>query len=477
MWYISTDIYNWRTDMTLLKRKLPALIMALAMLISIIPLFDVTAGAAAFSWMNSAKTVKSGPTYSTTMPKSGNWVSYKISVKHDGVLKIDLTAKADYTAIEVCDINGEKVYLSEYTGKTGCGGISNQKSTDYNDYAYWNSDSGKSVTRAIYCVEKGTYYVRFAHLYYDNSVGTEGSGKISFKLTFPTTESDKDDAVQLFSDKTVTVKNSYKNEKQVYVLNVRKAGDLNLNFSTVMKSASVKLYKKNYEDQVEITSVSNSGGQIKSGGTGYEYINVESWTDPTTRSCSSRNYDCHIRDSNAPDYYYKLIGHSHFDGTITYKVNKGIYYLVIENTDSRCTGFSRLVYSDTYYSYKTWEYDYDVTDCSNCDYSEFYTSGTVYAKSKYDYDAMTIKASFADAGELQPAEPAVEPDVTMSIKKGKTLNAAALCDLTGTIKWTTSNKAAATVDAKGKVTAKKAGKTYIKGTSGKKTFVLLLTVK
>lgn len=469
--------------MTLLKRKLPALIMALAMLISLIPLLNVNAGAAAFSWMNSAKTVKSGTTYSTTMSKSGKWVSYKISVKHDGVLKIDLTAKADYTAIEVCDINGEKVYLSEYTSKIGCGGITAHNSTDfndnaywnsdtdYNDIAYWNSDSGKSVTRAVYCVEKGTYYVRFAHLNYDNSVGTEGSGKISFKLTFPTTASDKDDAVQLFSSKTVTVKNSYKNEKQVYVLNVRKSGDLSLNFSTVMESASVKLYKKNYEDQVEIASVSNSGGQIASGGTGYEYINVEPWTDPN-KACSSLNYDYHYCNSTYSDFdYYKLVGHSHFDGTITYKVNKGIYYLVIENTGSDCAGVIRSEGENPHYRY------YDISNCSNCDFSDFYKTGSVYAKSNYDFEAMTIKGSFPDAGELQPAEPAVEPDVTMSIKKGKKLNAAALCDLTGTIKWTSSNKAAATVNAKGKVTAKKAGKTYIKGTSGKKTFVLLLTVK
>lgn len=466
--------------MTLLKRKLPALIMALAMLISLIPLLNVNAGAAAFSWMNSAKTVKSGTTYSTTMSKSGKWVSYKISVKHDGVLKIDLTAKADYTAIEVCDINGEKVYLSECPSKIGCGGISNLSSTDYNDIAYWNSDSGKSVTRAVYCVEKGTYYVRFAHLNYDNSVGTEGSGKISFKLTFPTTASDKDDAVQLFSGKTVTVKNSYKNEKQVYVLNVRKSGDLSLNFSTVMESASVKLYKKNYEDQVEIASVSNSGGQIASGGTGYEYINVKSWTDPN-EVCTLQNHDCQIRSTSEPNYYYKIVGHSHFDGTITYKVNKGIYYLVIENTGSYCTGGTRSAggygYDSYYISYCNWRYYFDVANCSNCDFSDFYKTGSVYAKSNYDFEAMTIKGSFPDAGELQPAEPAVEPDVTMSIKKGKKLNAAALCDLTGTIKWTSSNKAAATVNAKGKVTAKKAGKTYIKGTSGKKTFVLLLTVK
>lgn len=456
--------------MTLLKRKLPALIMALAMLISIIPLLDVTAGAAAFSWMNSAKTVKSGPTYSTTMPKNGDWVSYKISVKHDGVLKVDLTAKAHVTALQITNGYGETVSYVDGAIKVGSGLLDTPNNVLY---AYWNEESGKTVRRNIYSVEKGTYYVRFARLASDNSVDTEGSGKISFKLTFPTTASDKDDAVQLFSDKSVTVKNSYKNEKQIYVLNVRKSGDLNLNFSTVMGSASIKLYKKNYEDQVEITNVSKSGGQIKSGGTGYDYINVESWTDPN-RSAYSSNYD-YYKHYDGVYLYKKIVNHSHFDGTITYKVNKGIYYLVIENTGSFCTGSNELVYSweGSYYS----DYYYDVANCSNCDFSEFYKSGNINYKSSYDFEAMTIKATFPDAGELQPAEPAVEPDVTMSIKKGKTLNAAALCDLTGTIKWTTSNKAAATVDAKGKVTAKKAGKTYIKGTSGKKTFVLLLTVK
>lgn len=460
--------------MTLLKRKLPALIMALAMLISIIPLLDVTAGAAAFSWMNSAKTVKSGPTYSTTMPKNGDWVSYKISVKHDGVLKIDLTAKADYTSIEVCDINGEKVKLSDNAYKTGCGYISEQSmfSTDYNDYAYWNSDSGKSVTKAIYCVEKGTYYVRFARLYYDNSVGTEGSGKISFKLTFPTTASDKDDAVQLFSDKTVTVKNSYENEKQIYVLNVRKAGELNVNFSTEMEKASVKLYKKNFDDQVEIKSVSVGGGQLTKGGKGYDYVYVSSWTDTSDPCTGIGNYSWY-KNFGSYSEYYKYKSHSHFSGTISYNVNKGIYYLVIENNASLCRAFELSV-GDSYWGNSSY---YDVPLCPNFYINKDDIHGGSTWASKYDFEAMTIKATFPDAGELQPAEPAVEPDITMSIKKGKTLNAAALCDLTGTIKWTTSNKAAATVDAKGKVTAKKAGKTYIKGTSGKKTFVLLLTVK
>ncbi len=459
--------------MTLLKRKLPALIMALAMLISIIPLLDVTAGAAAFSWMNSAKTVKSGSTYSTTMPKSGDWVSYKISVKHDGVLKICLTAKAGVTAIEVCNINGEKVYISECSGKTGCGGILNYVSTVNNDYAYWNSDLGKSVTKAVYCVEKGTYYVRFACIDDVGNIHTEGSGKISFKLTFPTTASDKDDAVQLFSDKTVTVRNSYKNEKQVYVLNVRKAGELSLIFSTEMEEAAVKLYKKNFNNQVDIENVSVSGGQIKKGGKGYDYVYVGSWTDTSDPCSGIDNSSGSVDRYSVTDFtdFYKYKSHSHFSGTISYNVNKGIYYLVIENNTSLC----RSGYYWVGNSYSGNNLYYDVPNCPNVTFNSNNISNT-YA-STYDYEAMTVKATFPDAGELQPAEPAVEPDITMSIKKGKTLNAAALCNLTGTIKWTTSNKAAATVDAKGKVTAKKAGKTYIKGTSGKKTFVLLLTVK
>ena len=102
--------------MTQIKRKLPALMLVLAMIITLMPLLNVSAGAVAFSWMNGAKSVKSGSTYSTTMSKKGNWSVYKISVKRDGILKIDLTAKADYTAVEVVENynNSDRIRLDGY---------------------------------------------------------------------------------------------------------------------------------------------------------------------------------------------------------------------------------------------------------------------------------------------------------------------------------------------------------------------------
>lgn len=451
--------------MTLTKKKLPALLLALAMLIALIPVFNVKAGAAAFSWMNGAKTVKSGSTYSTTMKKNGDWSTYKISVKHDGVLKIDLTAKADYTAVEVRNIYGEEIDLTAKAYKTGSFTISNGDST--NSYAYWDSNSGKSVTRAVCSVPKGTYYVRFAHRDGDDNVCTEGSGKISFKLTFPTTASDKDDAKQLFSGKKVTVKDSYIGEKQVYVLNVRKSGELKLDFSTEMSEASVKLYKKNFEDQVEITDVSTYGGQIKSGGTGYDYIFVEPYTAFT---CSSSNYDAKSYE-NGNYFYQKVEKHSHYSGIISYSVKKGLYYLVVENTGSICQSTT-----NSNGTWDRWGFYYGFADCPNVVIKYYSNSLDITLQSIYDKEVMKIKAEFPDAGEIKTT-PAIDPDISMSLKKGKTLNAAALCELTGTIKWTTSNKNVATVSTKGKVTAKKAGTVYITGTSGKKTFIIKLTIK
>lgn len=449
--------------MTLTKKKLPALLLALAMLIALIPVFNVKAGAAAFSWMNGAKTVKSGSTYSTTMKKNGDWSTYKVSVKHDGVIKIDLTAKADYTAVEVRNIYGEEIDLTAKAYKTGSFTISNGDST--NSYAYWDSNSGKSVTRAVCSVPKGTYYVRFAHRDGDDNVCTEGSGKISFKLTFPTTASDKDDAKQLFSGKKVTVKDSYIGEKQVYVLNVRKSGELKLDFSTEMSEASVKLYKKNFEDQVEITDVSTYGGQIKSGGAGYDYVFVESYT---ASNCSRKNYD-RFKYVNYHYHYYKVENHSHYNGTISYNVKKGLYYLVIENTGNIC----QPSYSDYWDFYDRF---LSYPNCPNIVIEYYSNSLGITYPSMYDKEVMTIKADFPDAGEIKTT-PAIDPDISMSLKKGKTLNAAALCELSGTIKWTTSNKNVATVSTKGKVTAKKAGTVYITGTSGKKTFIIKLTIK
>ena len=113
----------------------------------------------------------------------------------------------------------------------------------------------------------------------------------------------------------------------------------------------------------------------------------------------------------------------------------------------------------------------DVAKCSNVNIKDEFD-----ILSMYDHEVMTIYADFPDAGEIKTT-PAIDPDISMSLKKGKTLNAAALCELTGTIKWTTSNKNVATVSTKGKVTAKKAGTVYITGTSGKKTFIIKLTIK
>lgn len=455
--------------MTLTKKKLPALLLALAMLIALIPVFNVKAGAAAFSWMNGAKSVKSGSTYSTTMAKNGDWSTYKVSVKHDGVIKLDLTAKADWVAVQVTNNYGEMVSYIDSAQKTGQSGVNDESRVCWK----WDKESGKSVTRLIYSVEKGTYYIRFSHRCLDD-ITTEGSGKISFKLTYPTTASEKDDAKQIFSSKSVTVKDSYKGEKQVYAINVRKAGELNISFSTQMKEASVKLYKKNFEDQVEINNVSTTGGEVKKGGKGYDYIYVGSWTDTTGR-CHFGNYDKANRYNDAPDDYYKLVSHSHYHGTISYNVSKGIYYLVVENTGSLCTGSTNLVGSETYsyLSYRNWSYYYDVANCSNCDLTDISNRNGL---SSYDKEVMTIKADFPDAGEIKTT-PAIDPDISMSLKKGKTLNAAALCELSGTIKWTTSNKNVATVSTKGKVTAKKAGTVYITGTSGKKTFIIKLTIK
>ncbi|MCI5668202.1 MAG: Ig-like domain-containing protein [Oscillospiraceae bacterium] len=465
--------------MTLTKKKLPALLLALAMLIALIPVFNVKAGAATYRWMNSAKTVKSGSTYSTTMAKNGDWSTYKVSVKHDGVIKIDLTAKADYTAVEVRNSYGEKISLKDCAYKTGWFEIYNGNN---NSYAKWNENSGKSVTRAVCSVTKGTYYVRFAHRDGNDNVCTSGSGKISIKLTFPTTASEKDDAKQLFSGEEITVKNSYIGEKQVYVLNARKSGELKLDFSTEMSEASVKLYNKNFEDQVDITGVSTYGGEVKSGGVGYDYLFVKSWTDTsTTNQCNSTNYDKNIKETNSDiiyynNFYYKLRSHSHYNGTITFSVKKGLYYLVVENTGSLCQSSTNLVYSFDFLNRSShWEYYYyyDVSNCPNYDLSDI--SNPKYI-SPYDKEVMKIKAVFDDAGEIKTT-PAIDPDISMSLKKGKTLNAAALCELTGTIKWTTSNKNIATVSTKGKVTAKKAGTVYITGTSGKKTFIIKLTIK
>lgn len=66
--------------------------------------------------------------------------------------------------------------------------------------------------------------------------------------------------------------------------------------------------------------------------------------------------------------------------------------------------------------------------------------------------------------------------LSVTLKKGETLQLGAVIEGEGTPKWTTSKKSVATVDSSGKITAKSAGTANIKATLGKSTVKIQVKV-
>lgn len=130
---------------------------------------------------DTATKISSGKEYSTTLHNRGDEADYKISVSKSGTLKIKFTAKIDQMCIYIFDSNGNTLEYDDISFSSG------KLTSDYNECieTYWNYTMEKCVGTVTYKVKKGTYYIRFERDW------RNGSGKLNFTATFPSSSSSK----------------------------------------------------------------------------------------------------------------------------------------------------------------------------------------------------------------------------------------------------------------------------------------------
>lgn len=138
--------------------------------------------ASAESIEDTAKKITSGKTYSETLYDSSSNADYKIVVTKSGTLKINFTSKMSSMDIIVYDSNGNTVSYDDISVSSGyIEWYNGSREID----TVWNSTIEKCSGTVTYKVKKGTYYVRFDR----DSYSSEGSRKITFTATFPSSSS------------------------------------------------------------------------------------------------------------------------------------------------------------------------------------------------------------------------------------------------------------------------------------------------
>lgn len=129
---------------------------------------------------DTAKSITSGQTVSTTLYNDDDQADYKINVTRAGTLKISLTTEMSACYIYIYDQYGNKVKVSSDAISSGRYETGFQNGKDRYD-ARWNSVTEKYIGSINYGVNKGTYYIRFERALDD------GNGNLKFTATYPTT--------------------------------------------------------------------------------------------------------------------------------------------------------------------------------------------------------------------------------------------------------------------------------------------------
>ncbi len=163
-------------------RKITKVLSVLMAAVMLMTALCVPASAASIE--DTAKKISSGKEYSATIRDFDDCADYKIAVSKSGILKIDFTIKARFTGIYVYDSDGNALDYDDISIKSG-------KYSSYSNYVEvnWNKTIEKCVGAVTYKVKKGVYYLRF-----DRTYGTDGSGKLNFTATFPSSSSSSSSA-------------------------------------------------------------------------------------------------------------------------------------------------------------------------------------------------------------------------------------------------------------------------------------------
>lgn len=161
-------------------KRLAAVISAVVIAVSATASMAVTAGADSIA--DTAKAISSGKSVTTTL-KLGKPGDYKISVTNSGKLVINLDANMNSMLVYLYDSDGQWQDSTDIKETSGSIFQSNEICTR----CYWNSTIEKCKGSITYLVTKGTYYLRFKNT--SNSLDENGSGKLNFTATYPSTTS------------------------------------------------------------------------------------------------------------------------------------------------------------------------------------------------------------------------------------------------------------------------------------------------
>lgn len=158
-----------------LLRKIATAVATAAIAVSALVITSATVGAD--SIYDTATSISSGKTVSTTLIDYGDCADYKVKATGNGLLKLNITTELSYVRVFVYDSNGNKVKLADKETTSG--------KCEWNSDGYtgcsWNSTVEKFKGTVSYQVNKGDYYIRVQRYFCD------GNGKISVTATYPST--------------------------------------------------------------------------------------------------------------------------------------------------------------------------------------------------------------------------------------------------------------------------------------------------
>ena len=160
-------------------RKLLSVLLALAMAVTTMAVFAVSASAESIE--SSAKTVVNGKTYTVTLKEGwgfsdGEPADFKIVAKSAGKLVVSFVSYSERIYISALDKNGNSISSEKYEATTG--------TIKDGQGCVWNKAVEKCVGKATYSIKKGTTYIRFRKAYLSS-----GNGKLQVKFTFPSDDS------------------------------------------------------------------------------------------------------------------------------------------------------------------------------------------------------------------------------------------------------------------------------------------------
>ncbi len=176
--------------MKFLKRALSFLMAA------VIAMTAMAFSCSAASILDTAKAIKSGRTYKTTLSTGYTDNDYKIVVSEAGELKIKFSASCNSVCIILYDSSGNTVPVKDFTEEAGYVSMLGGGVGDGFVEFQWNSSVDKAAGTVKFDVKKGTYYIRATtnrvkntSLFDNNKVIIAGTGEYSFKATYPNAES------------------------------------------------------------------------------------------------------------------------------------------------------------------------------------------------------------------------------------------------------------------------------------------------